>query len=312
VKDGLVVIVGPTAVGKSGIGIKLAQAVGGEIISGDSVQVYRKLNIGSAKVSSEEQQGVVHHMLDILDPDQAFSVSLFQERVRDLIGWINRRGKVPILVGGTGLYVRSVLDPYDFPDADSSQEIRRDLHLVVEKKGKGELHRMLAEVDPESSARLHPNDVTRVVRALEIFRLTGKPSSSFRRLPEDMSLNDSPYKLSFFGLNAPRDILYERINRRVDLMLQQGLVQEVEGLLQQGYRPGLPSLQSIGYRHTAQYLLGHLTFGEMVRLLKRDTRHFAKRQLTWFRRDPRINWYDVTSLPQELIVRQMAESICSA
>lgn len=311
-KDSLVVIVGPTAVGKSEVGVKLAQVVDGEIISGDSVQVYRKLNIGSAKVTPAEKQGVQHYMLDILDPAEEFSVAIFRDRVKDLIKEINGRGKIPILVGGTGLYVRSVLDPYDFPDSDATKEIRKELHQISESQGKGALHRLLAQVDPESAARLHVNDVTRVVRALEVHRLTGKPLSSFRRLPEQLRLEDSPYKLSYFGLTAPRDILYSRINRRVDLMIEQGLVEEVQGLLKAGYPPGLACLQTIGYRHAVQHLRGILTLEEMIRLLKRDTRHFAKRQFTWFNRDPRLTWFDVTATPQELIVAQMAESICSA
>ncbi|MDA8441893.1 MAG: tRNA (adenosine(37)-N6)-dimethylallyltransferase MiaA [Peptococcaceae bacterium] len=308
----LVVIVGPTAVGKSAVAVDLAQKLDGEIISGDSVQVYRRLNIGSAKITHEEQQGIPHHMLDVLDPDEEFSVAKFQTLVRTHIDQINRRGKIPILVGGTGLYIRSILDPYEFPETSEDRQIRAELHQVAQREGKAYLHRELAAVDPESAARLHVNDLVRVVRALEVYRLTGRPFSDYQRsVVNQPTPGESPYHLSYFGLNAPREWLYERINQRVELMLAHGLVQETQDLLADGYVPALQSLRTIGYRHAILYLRGLLTRPEMKRLLQRDTRHFAKRQLTWFRRDARITWFEVSEQPLEQITRQMTEIICS-
>ncbi len=312
-KDSLTVIVGPTAAGKSDIGIQVAKVVGGEIISGDSVQVYRKLDIGSAKVVAEQQQGVPHHMIDILDPAEEFSVAMFQERVRELVRQINNRGKIPILVGGTGLYIRSVLDPYEFPSVEEDRRIRAELHRLVDEMGPSALHKLLAEVDPESAARLHPNDIKRVVRALEVYRLTGEKFSAFQHsVSREPRLEDSPFRLSYFALTAPREIIYRRINTRVDAMLEHGLLEEISGLLAEGYAPSFAALQTIGYRHGVQYLRGFLSRDEMTRLMKRDTRHFAKRQLTWFRRDQRITWFDVTRMPPEQIIAQMVERICSA
>ncbi|HZW83799.1 MAG TPA: tRNA (adenosine(37)-N6)-dimethylallyltransferase MiaA [Candidatus Deferrimicrobium sp.] len=310
-KPAFVVIVGPTAVGKTEIAVRLAKLIGGEIISGDSVQVYRKLNIGSAKVTPNEQQGVPHHMIDILNPDEEFSVAMFQKRVKDLIVEITVRGKIPLLVGGTGLYIRSIIDPYEFPDIASDNTIRDSLREIAETAGKEELHRRLAQVDPVSAARLHVNDVTRVVRALEVFQITGSPFSEFQNsVSKEPSLEDSPYRLSYFGLTAPREEIYFRINRRVDTMIDKGFVQEVNCLLQEGYSPNLAALQTIGYRHVIKYLRGHTNLEETLRLLKRDTRHFAKRQLTWFRRDPRIVWFDAINSTMSQIVEEMAERIC--
>jgi tRNA dimethylallyltransferase len=310
-KPALVVIVGPTAVGKTEIAVRLAKLIGGEIISGDSVQVYRKLNIGSAKVTPNEQQGVPHYMIDILNPDEEFSVAMFQKRVKDLILEITARGKIPLLVGGTGLYIRSIIDPYEFPDIASDNTIRDSLREIAETLGKEELHRRLAQVDPVSAARLHVNDVTRVVRALEVFQITGSPFSEFQNsVSKEPSLEESPYRLSYFGLTAPREEIYFRINRRVDSMIDKGFVQEVKGLLEEGYSPKLAALQTIGYRHVIQYLRGHTNLEETLRLMKRDTRHFAKRQLTWFRRDPRIAWFDAINSTMSQIVEEMAERIC--
>ncbi len=311
-KPALVVIVGPTAVGKTEIAVDLAKCTDGEIISGDSVQVFRKLNIGSAKVTTQEQQGVPHHMIDILNPDEEFSVAMFQHRVKKLIIDINTRGKLPLLVGGTGLYIRSVLDPYKFPDMAADQALRDNFWQIARTQGKEELHRMLAQVDPVSAARLHCNDVTRVVRALEVFQVTGRPFAEFQHsVSRQPGLEESPFRLNYFGLTAPREEIYKRINQRVDRMMDQGLVQEVRGLLRQGYCPSLPALQTIGYRHVIQYLRGHTNLEETLRLLKRDTRHFAKRQLTWFRRDSRITWFDVVNTPKTQIVGEMTERICN-
>lgn len=307
-QDRLVVIAGPTAVGKSAVAVELARMINGEIISGDSVQVYRRLDIGSAKVTAAEQQGIPHFMLDILDPEAEFSVAMFQETVRGYIRKINGRGKIPILVGGTGLYIRSVIDPYEFPETGEDKEIRLKLQALAEREGREAVHSLLAKVDPVSAQRLHPNDLTRVVRALEVYHLTGSPFSNYQNGVQNAG--PSEYKLAFFGLTAERSVLYERINQRVDAMLAQGLLDEVKSLLADGVYPFSQSLRSIGYRHAVQYLRGMLSEQEMVRLLKRDTRRFAKRQLTWFNRDERIQWFYTDTQGLKEIASQMAQIIC--
>jgi tRNA dimethylallyltransferase len=286
----LVIIVGPTAVGKTALGVALAQAIGGEIISGDSVQVYRKLDIGSAKPTIEEQKGIPHHLIDYLNPDEPFTAAQFQVLANNLIQEIRNRGKVPIVVGGTGLYIRSLIDPFNFAEK-SSQELRNYWTSFLAEKGKEALYKALKERDWQSAERLHPNDTLRIIRALEICDLTGQPFSEIR------GNNDYEYpslepSILYIGLTAPREVIYERINRRCEVMLSSGLLQETLNLLHEGYSPNLKPLQSIGYRHALWYLSGKVTLSEMTRVFQRDTRHFAKRQLTWFRRDPRVTWYD--------------------
>jgi len=287
----LIIIIGPTGVGKTSLGIALAQEIGGEIISGDSVQVYKKLNIGSAKPSAEELQLVPHHLIDYIDPEVPFSAAQFKLMANSLIDEIRSRGHVPIVVGGTGLYIRSLLDPYDFSQ-QGSEEIRSKWKQFVQCHGNLALHAELKERDHETAQQLHPNDVFRVIRALEVFELTGKTLSSQRQF------RDNEYKaldpsIIYIGLTASRELIYERINQRCVTMLSQGLIEETLALLNIGYAPTLKPLQSIGYRHSLWYIKGLVTQTEMLRLLQRDTRHFAKRQLTWFRRDPRISWYDI-------------------
>ncbi|MFZ3100726.1 MAG: tRNA (adenosine(37)-N6)-dimethylallyltransferase MiaA [Desulfitobacteriaceae bacterium] len=302
----LVVIVGPTAIGKSALGVELARIVNGEIISADSVQVYRQLNIGSAKPTISERQNIPHHLIDYLDPHQPFTVAQFQLQANLLIEYIKERGHVPVLLGGTGLYIRSLLDPYRFSEC-SSEHLREkwtDYHRI---EGKEALYEALKLRDPLSAERLHINDVVRVIRALEVYELTGKPLSSQRQLKEYEYLPLDP-SIIYLGLTAPREILYQRINLRCEEMLSQGLLEETQGLLQNGYSPKLKPLQSIGYRHAIWHLQGLLTLSEMLRLLKRDTRHFAKRQLTWFRRDPRITWYDITQTSIENILRDLSQT----
>lgn len=288
----LVIIIGPTAAGKSALGVELALQLDGEIISGDSVQVYRKLDIGSAKPTPVEQQGIPHHLIDILDPAEPFTVARFQTLTRELIASIQDRGKVPIVVGGTGLYIRSILDDFDFPE-EGSDDIKKKWLDFAKVHGNIELHRALQEKDPLSADKLHPNDTARIIRALEVFELTGKPLSEQRCYGDQVypKLDES---IIYVGLNAPRDIIYRRINDRCIEMVKCGIIDEVKNLLKEGYSPKLKSLQSIGYRHVLYYLRGYVTMDEMLRIFKRDTRRFAKRQLTWFRRDPRIKWYDIS------------------
>ncbi|HHY60699.1 MAG TPA: tRNA (adenosine(37)-N6)-dimethylallyltransferase MiaA [Clostridia bacterium] len=292
----LAVIAGPTAVGKSAVAVEVAALIGGEIISADSAQVYRGMDIGTAKVTREEMyasdgQFIPHHLLSILPPDARFSVADFRERVDKLIPEIAARGKIPMLVGGTGLYIEGVIDPYQFSPLAFDADLRQKLTDEARRLGKAYLHRQLAEVDPVSASKIHPNDLKRVIRALEVYYLTGVPiSQAGQRSP---GRGESRYRLCYVGLTADRDYLYRRINQRVDAMMAQGFVEEVKALLHQGYSPELPALQSLGYRQIIGYLQGKYDLATAVNLIKRDTRRFAKRQLTWFRRDPRIIWFNV-------------------
>lgn len=296
----LIIIVGPTAVGKSAFAVEVARALDGEIISGDSVQVYRDLNIGSAKTTLQEQQGVPHHLIDHLTLDEPYSAAQFQKEALRLISEIRDRGRIPIVVGGTGLYVRALLDPYTFRES-GSLDIRNTWREFLLREGKNKLHQVLQARDPETALRLHTNDVRRIIRALEIYDLTGRPLSAQREFADNeyTSLSAS---VIYIGLNASRESLYQRINERCERMLQEGLVEETLRILKQGYSRALKPLNSIGYKHTIWYLRGLATLEEMLRLMQRDTRHFAKRQLTWFKRDPRLVWYDVEQSPRESIV----------
>lgn len=299
----LIIIVGPTAVGKTALGVDLARTIDGEIISADSVQVYKYLNIGSAKPTIAEQQNIPHHLIDFLEPDQPYTAAQFQLEANSLINKIREYNHVPIVLGGTGLYVRSLLDPYDFSEC-SPEHLRKKWTDFLRTKGKEALFETLKKLDPLSAERLHINDTIRVIRALEVFELTGKTLSSQRQsensyLPLDNSI-------IYIGLTAPREILYQRINLRCEQMLSQGLLEETQQILQKGYSPKLKPLRSIGYRHAIWHLYGFVTLDEMLRLLKRDTRHFAKRQLTWFLRDPRITWYDITQTSIENIVEEIS------
>lgn len=289
----LIIIIGPTGIGKTALGLAVAQRLGGEIISGDSIQVYRKLDIGSAKPTREELDLVPHHLIDFLDPSEPFTAAQFQSLASIAIKEIRSRGHVPIVVGGTGLYIRSLLDPYEF-SKQGSEEIRMKWSRFAQSKGSALLHEELKKCDPITAAELHPNNVIRVIRALEIFELTGKPLSDQRQFNHDEYKALDP-SIVYVGLNAPRNMIYERINQRCEIMLSQGLIEETFHLLEEGYSPTLKPLQSIGYRHAIWFIKGLVIKREMLRLLQRDTRHFAKRQLTWFRRDPRINWYNIES-----------------
>ncbi|NLP45049.1 MAG: tRNA (adenosine(37)-N6)-dimethylallyltransferase MiaA [Peptococcaceae bacterium] len=287
----LVIIVGPTAVGKSALGVELALKVNGEIISGDSVQVYKKLNIGSAKPTLSEQKGVKHHLIDFLDPAEPFNAATFQIHAHNLIKSIKDRGKVPIVVGGTGLYVRSITDNFNFPQK-GSQDFKAKWLRFAKIYGKKKLHSLLKKYDPKSAQIIHVNDTSRIIRALEVLEITGKP------LSEQRNYNEKKYpeldrSIVYVGLEAPRQYIYEKINQRCLEMVNHGIINEVIQLLEQGYSPKIKSLQSIGYRHVLYYIYGLVTLEEMIRLFQRDTRHFAKRQLTWFKRDPRIKWYNI-------------------
>ncbi|WP_124727479.1 tRNA (adenosine(37)-N6)-dimethylallyltransferase MiaA [Staphylospora marina] len=285
-KPPLLIIVGPTASGKTGLGIRLAKRFDGEVVSGDSMQIYRGMDIGTAKVTPEEQEGVPHHLIDIIEPDVPFSVSEFKTRARRTIADIQARGKLPILVGGTGLYIEAVVHDYLMPQVRECPETREKYRRLAEERGNEALHRVLAEVDPETAARLHPNDVKRVIRALEVYEITGKP------LSKSAGKGESPYDALWIGLTMRRDRLYERINRRVDEMLDAGLIDEVRRLVNRGYGRHLTSMQGIGYKEIISFLEGEISREEAVRLIKKGTRKYAKRQLSWFRRLSEIHWFD--------------------
>lgn len=289
-KPKLLVLVGPTAVGKTRLSIELAKEWNCEIISGDSMQVYREMDIGTAKIAKEEMEGIPHHLIDIHNPDEPYSVAEFQEECHRLIQEIHGRGKLPFIVGGTGLYVESVCYDYRFAQVGEDKAFRDEQMAFAEKNGAEALHAKLKAVDPASAEKLHPNDQRRIIRALEIFHLTGIPLSS----QLEGQTRESPYRLCLLGLTMDRQMLYKRIEARIDEMLKQGLVEEVSSLLNKGYGTDLVSMQGLGYKQIASYLQGRESLEDAVAVLKRDTRRFAKRQLSWFRHMKEISWVDVT------------------
>lgn len=291
-KDKLLAIIGPTAVGKTKLSIHLAQAFHGEIISGDSMQVYRGMDIGTAKIKPEEQEGIKHYLIDILDPADEFSVADFQERALQGIKELNQRDILPILAGGTGLYVQSVTHGFQFAAEGQNEERREKWQRFLDSHGSVALHQELKKHDPEYAGKLHPNNSRRVIRALEVLESTGKSMSQY----QGEWNNESPFHLVMVGLTMQREKLYQRINDRVDQMMEEGLVEEVEGLLDQGIPESAKALQAIGYKEIIDYLKGEQTKDKAIELLKRNTRRFAKRQLTWFRRVKEIQWFDVTDL----------------
>ncbi|MBX6423828.1 tRNA (adenosine(37)-N6)-dimethylallyltransferase MiaA [Thermosulfurimonas sp. F29] len=282
----ILAVVGPTGVGKTALGIELAERFGGEIVNFDSVQVYRYLDIGTAKPTPEERARVPHHLIDILEPDEPFNAAAFVERADCVIAEIVARGKVPILVGGTGLYLRALLHGL-FP-VEVPEELRRTLRERLKREGLSVLYQELRRRDPEAARRIHPHDRVRVLRALEVCLATGK---TFSEMVRTHAFRERRYKALKIGLHLPRDELYRRLNERVDRMLEAGLLEEVKALLERGFSPELKPLQSIGYRHMIAYLKGEVSLEEAVRLMKRDTRRYAKRQLTWFRADPEVKWF---------------------
>lgn len=289
-KPRLLVLIGPTAVGKTRMSLDLARALNAEIISGDSMQVYRGMDIGTAKIKPEEREGIPHHLIDICGPEHPFSVAEFQERCTGLITDISSRGKLPFIVGGTGLYVESVAYGYEFAESGSDEAFREEQLQYAVKHGAEALLDKLRAIDPASAQRLHPNDQRRIIRALEIHHLTGMTLSE--QLAGQKKI--SPYELCIIGLTMDRAVLYERINQRVDDMLAAGLVGEVEQLLSQGVKPGDISMQGLGYKEIALFLQQQLSLEEAVTLIKRDTRRFAKRQLSWFRHMSDITWIDAS------------------
>ncbi|MEY8746209.1 tRNA (adenosine(37)-N6)-dimethylallyltransferase MiaA [Bacillales bacterium AN1005] len=289
-KPKLLVLVGPTAVGKTRMSIELAKAFHCEIISGDSMQVYREMDIGTAKITRDEMEGIPHHLIDIHEPEYPYSVAEFQESATRLIGEIQERGKLPFIVGGTGLYVESVCYGFQFSESGSDEVFREEQFRYAEQHGPQALHDKLRAVDPVSADRLHMNDQRRIVRALEIHHLTGEKWSDQLAAQK----KESPYDLSIIGLTMDRAKLYSRVEERIDLMIEQGLVDEVKSLLDRGVARGHISMQGLGYKEIAAYLQGEVSWEAAVEWLKRDTRRFAKRQLSWFRHMKDIEWVDVT------------------
>jgi len=289
-----VVICGPTGVGKTAAGIELARALGGEIVGADSVQIFRHMNIGSAKPTPAERAAAPHHLIDVADPDEPWDAARYAREARRVVADIHGRGRVPLVAGGTGLYIRALMSgmfSLDGSAGDSTAvgdpELRRRLREESAALGSPALHQRLAEKDPEAAARIHPNDAFRIVRALEVVEVTGRPLSAHQA---DHEFGDAPYRPFRIGLYREREALYERIERRVDAMLAEGLLEEARDLLARGYGPELKPMKAIGYRHMVDYLAGRVDWAETVRLLKRDTRRYAKRQLTWFRAEADVRW----------------------
>ncbi len=307
-KPPLLVLTGPTAVGKTKLSISLAKAINGEIISADSMQVYRHMDIGSAKIRKEEMEGVPHYLVDVLEPEEEFHIVKFQQMAKEAMKEIYSRNKIPILVGGTGFYIQSVTKDIDFTEAEQENAYRQELETLALEKGSAFLHEKLREVDPQSAEEIHENNVKRVIRALEFYEQNGFPISQHNA---EQKQRQSPYQLAYFVLNAPRPLLYERIDRRVDEMIQEGLVKEVQTLKERGCHRGMVSMQGLGYKEILDYLEGNCSLEEAVRILKRDTRHFAKRQITWFKREEDVTWVnkDDFDYNEEKILEYML-SVC--
>lgn len=283
----MIVLTGPTAVGKTKLSIALAKAVDGEIISADSMQVYRKMDIGSAKITQQEMQGIPHHLIDVLEPWEDFNVVVFQTLCKECLKGIYERGHIPIVTGGTGFYIQALLKDIDFTENEENTVYRQELERLAKEKGAETLHEMLRAVDEPSAKAIHANNIKRVIRALEFYHLTGQRISDHN---EQEKAKESAYNSCYFVLNDIRELLYERIDMRVDEMLKSGLVEEVKSLQSLGMKKEMVSMQGLGYKEILAYLEGEITLEEAIYLIKRDTRHFAKRQLTWFRRESDVIW----------------------
>lgn len=307
-KKPLVILTGPTAVGKTKASIGLAKAIGGEIISADSMQVYKQMDIGSAKIKPSEMEGIPHYLVDILEPDEEFHVVLFQQMAKQAIQKIYEKGKIPILVGGTGFYIQAVLYDIDFSENEKDTSYREELEKLAQTKGAEYLHDRLREVDEKSAQDIHANNVKRVIRALEYFHQTGEKISEHN---EEQRKKVSPYNFSYFVLNDERAHLYERINLRVDQMINEGLVREVQSLKEKGYTRDMVSMQGLGYKEMLDYLDNKCSLEEAVEIIKRDTRHFAKRQITWFKRESDVTWIDKKEYDynEERILKAMLQEL---
>lgn len=283
----LVIIGGPTASGKTKLGIEFAKCINGEIISADSMQVYRYMDIGTAKPTIKEMNGIPHYLIDEIDPNEEWNITLFQKKAKQYMEQIYQKNKIPILLGGTGFYIQSIVYDIDFTETKTDLEYRKHLQQLQDQYGNNYLHMELRKVDPLSAEKIHPNNVKRIIRALEYYAQTSQPISLHNELEKQKT---TPYQLAFFALTMDRNLLYQRINQRVDKMIEEGLIEEVRNLLKKGYSPDLVSMQGLGYKEWIPYLNGQQSLEDTIYILKRDTRHFAKRQLTWFRRENNIHW----------------------
>ena len=285
----MVILAGPTAAGKTKLSIKLAKRINAAVVSADSMQVYKYMDIGSAKICPEEMQGVKHYLIDELEPSEEFHVVRFQQMAKQAMEEIYAKGRIPIVVGGTGFYIQALLYDIDFTKNEEDTVYRKELETLANEKGAVYLHEMLRTVDPASADSIHANNVKRVIRALEFYKLTGKKISEHN---EKERAKESPYAFCYFVLNDDRKLLYDRIDQRIDKMLEEGLLEEVTALKNKGYTKDMVSMQGLGYKEILDYLNGECTLEEAIYILKRDTRHFAKRQLTWFRRERDVIWID--------------------
>lgn len=304
-KKPLIILTGPTAVGKTKASISLAKAIGGEIISADSMQVYKEMDIGSAKIRPAEMDGVPHYLVDALSPEEEFHVVRFQQMAKDAMEKIYAAGHIPIIVGGTGFYIQALLYDIDFTKNDGDITFREEMEHFAKEYGQEALHTKLREIDPVSADTIHANNVKRVIRALEFYHQTGKKISEHN---EEERQKESPYNFVYFVLNDEREHLYERINLRVDLMVKEGLLDEVTALKNKGYRKDMVSMQGLGYKEILDYLEGEISLEEAIYRIKRDTRHFAKRQITWFKRERDVTWinkqdfhYDENKILEEML-----------
>ncbi len=294
-KRPLIILAGPTAVGKTAASIRLAKAIGAEIISADSMQVYRHMDIGSAKIRQEEMEGVPHYLIDVLEPEEEFNVVRFQQMAKAAAEEIYAKGKIPLVAGGTGFYIQALLYDIDFTENDGDTSYRRSLEKTAEEKGGEYLHAILREADPKAAEQIHPHNIKRMIRALEFHHQTGGKISEHNEAEREKS---SPYDFAYFVLTDERSRLYERIDRRVDMMMEEGLLEEVLYLKERGVKRESTAMQGLGYKELYAYLDGKCTLEEAVRIIKRDTRHFAKRQLTWFKRERDVIWADKSVIGQ--------------
>ena len=292
----LLIIAGPTGIGKTSISIELAKKINGEIISADSMQIYKHMDIGSAKIKEDEMNGVRHHLIDVVEPNIDFSVAQFKMHAEAAIEDIRDRNKFPMLVGGTGLYINSIIYNYGFTSAAKDETYREELEIILQEKGKEYLHSLLKDIDIEAYNRLFPNDSKRVMRALEVYKSTGKPISEFIK---EEDIYNIPFNIYYFVLTMDRARLYERINQRVDMMLEKGLIEEVIKLKKMGYNSNMQSMKGIGYKEILFYLEGKMTLEESVEMIKKGSRNYAKRQLTWFRKDNRAIWINKDDFASE-------------
>ena len=293
----LIIITGPTAVGKTALSVRLAKAIGGEIISADSMQVYRHMDIGSAKIKKEEMDGVPHYLIDVLDPEEEFNVTVFQKMAKEAVEEIYSHGHIPIVAGGTGFYIQALLYDIDFTENGEDTSIRMELEKLGQERGAEYLHNLLRDIDPDSAEEIHENNIKRVIRAIEYYRQTGERISEHNKREREKK---SPYDFLYYVVNTDRPRLYERIDRRVDLMLEQGLVEEVMHLKDMGLTRDMVSMQGLGYKEILDYIQGICTLEESVYVLKRDTRHFAKRQITWFKRERDVRWLNLPDFNNDL------------